>query len=558
MRFVNVALFFVVPVVIAGNLLFLDGYNLELLLPLGLLFCIATLNLVLLGKGKLIIAAHLLFWSFMAGVWAIMFTDQGSPLIRTNTIVFAFAVSSMLPLLVLKKGWLIPVYFGINSLIFIGFVLLEAHRGSIPTLDLHDYILDTLIAYVFVGIASYGIYTVSQKALERTQREILALEKIRQLLNRIVDAMPSVLFSVDERGHVTSWNDMAARLSGTPSQNAIGNNLFDVFPLLDFRRDQILGVISGAQPLAEKKISLDTDGKATLFDITVYPLVPRQQQGAVIRLDDVSAQVAFEQMMVQSEKMLSVGGLAAGMAHEINNPLGGILQSLQVIRQRLDPTMTKNAKVAEEAGTTITGILTYLEKREILSVLANMDNSGRAAARVVANMVSFSSKRGDGKTPCDLGKLMDEVVEIAGSDFDLARQYDFRRIKIQRDYDPHLPWVNCNSGRIQQVLLNIIKNGTQAMAAMHAEDGLSTFHISTFQKDGIAYIRIADNGPGMDKETRRRAFEPFFTTKKVGKGTGLGLSVSYFIVAEDHRGTLTLESKEGEGSTFTVGLPING
>lgn len=118
LRFVNIALVAAVPAIVAGNLVFLEGWNIELLLPLGLLFLVSTLNLLFLAKGKLALASHVLFWSFMGGVWAIMFTDQGTALVRTNTIVFAFAVLSMLPLLVQHHRFLIPLYYGLNLTFF--------------------------------------------------------------------------------------------------------------------------------------------------------------------------------------------------------------------------------------------------------------------------------------------------------------------------------------------------------------------------------------------------------------------------------------------------------
>lgn len=556
LRFVNVTLFLVVPFIIAGNLLFLDGCRLELLLPLGVLLCLSIFNLALLAQGKLAIAAHTLFWSFMSGVWAIMFTDQGSALIRMNTIVFAFAVLSMLPLMVQEKRWLIPLYFAVNLGIFIVYSWQDLRHSDITTLEQYDYLLDNIISMIFMGISSYGIFTVSRKALQRTQREIRSVEKTRQLLDRIVAAMPSALCSVDGNGMVTSMNEIAATLGGSQSKGAIGKDLFAVFPSLNSRKERIQDVIAGAAPLSEKKVTLRTGANVRVYDLAVYPLVRDAKEGAVIRLDDVSSQVTLEQMMVQNEKMLSVGRLAAGMAHEINNPLGGILQSLQVIEQRLDPELERNVTAAADSGTNLTSIRRYLEKRGIMTSLSNMNKSGRTTARIVANMLSFSRKTVGGRTSCDLADLLEEVLEIAKSDYDLMKNYDFRKIKIVRDYDKSTPLIACEPSEIQQVMLNILRNGAQAMAQTASAERPAILRFSTFRKAEMACIRIEDNGPGMDDETMNHIFEPFFTTKEVGKGTGLGLSVSYYIITENHRGILDVDSQPGQGSTFTIGLPI--
>jgi signal transduction histidine kinase len=126
-----------------------------------------------------------------------------------------------------------------------------------------------------------------------------------------------------------------------------------------------------------------------------------------------------------------------------------------------------------------------------------------------------------------------------------------------RDYDPELETLVCDHTEIEQVLLNLIKNAAQAMA----DGGTPHPHriiLRTRRQDAYGVIEVQDNGPGMDKQTQRRVFEPFFTTKAVGAGTGLGLSVSYFIVTEQHKGTLGVTSHPGQGTCFTIRLPLEG
>ena len=257
--------------------------------------------------------------------------------------------------------------------------------------------------------------------------------------------------------------------------------------------------------------------------------------------------------MIQSEKMVSIGGLAAGMAHEINNPLAGILQNAQVIRNRISPELAANRSAAAEVGIDLESLRAYLDRRGCLRMMDSIMESGQRAARIVENMLSFSRKSNVERAKVDICALLDRTVELAANDYDLKRQYDFRRIRIVREYEADLPFVPCEESKIQQVFFNLIRNGAQAMAA---RQGDACFVLRARSWGDAVRIEISDNGPGMPEELRKRIFEPFFTTKKVGEGTGLGLSVSYFIVVENHGGQMEVESIPGQGTTFIVILPL--
>jgi len=155
-----------------------------------------------------------------------------------------------------------------------------------------------------------------------------------------------------------------------------------------------------------------------------------------------------------------------------------------------------------------------------------------------------------------MGELLDKAIELASSDYDLKKKYDFRQIQIIRRYDGDLPRVWCDASKIQQVFLNILKNGAQAMAETGRSVEQPCFTLGVMPEGKMARIEIGDNGPGMDEMIRKRVFEPFFTTKDVGIGTGLGLSVSYFIITEDHSGTMEVESAPGTGTKFIIRLPF--
>ncbi|MCP4749923.1 MAG: PAS domain-containing protein [Proteobacteria bacterium] len=391
--------------------------------------------------------------------------------------------------------------------------------------------------------------------------------RLRNLLANIIDSMPSLIIGVDPEGKVTQWNREAEITTGVKVGEALGGPLVDVFPAISKEMVKISQAMIQKESLKDTRVPIDLKGDDRLCDITVYPLVANGVEGAVIRIDDVTERIRIEEMMIQSEKMMSVGGLAAGMAHEINNPLGGILQGVQNIVRRLSPDFDKNLVAAEECGIDLSRVNRYLEKRQIVYFIEGIQASGERASQIIQNMLSFSRKSSDHSEACSVSKLLDKTVDLAASDYDLKKKFDFRAIKIVREYEATLPSILCEGGKIQQVFLNILKNGAQAMIEKsktleEKEENpqqskyLPQFILRTVSENRMVRIEIEDNGTGMDESVRKRAFEPFFTTKEVGTGTGLGLSVSYFIVTENHNGTMTVESVPSGGSNFIIRLPL--
>ncbi len=381
------------------------------------------------------------------------------------------------------------------------------------------------------------------------------LRHLRNYLSNIIDSMPSVLVGVDADGRVTQWNRGAERATGTRAENAHGRYLPDVYPQLHNGMDRVREAIRSRRVCEDLKVPQDVDGERHYCDMTVYPLVANGVEGAVIRVDDVSDRVRIEEMMVQTEKMISVGGLAAGMAHEINNPLGGIIQGAQNIQRRVSKDLAKNIEIARECGVDFEGMRLYFQKRKILEFLDGIRESGARAARIVANMLQFSRRSDSYREPADLAKLIDNTVELAASDYDLKKRFDFRHIEIVRDYAPNLPLVEVVPTEIEQVILNLLKNAGQAMQEA-SQDTQPRLILRTRHNHNVARIEIEDNGPGMSEDVRRRVFEPFFTTKPVGAGTGLGLSVSYMIITNNHNGTMTVESTPEKGTRFIIELPL--
>jgi PAS domain S-box-containing protein len=215
------------------------------------------------------------------------------------------------------------------------------------------------------------------------------LTGFQNYLNSIIDSMPSALIALDEQLYVTQWNQEASALSGTRLDEALNQPIFLAFePLKPFLHNS--SKPSNNTPWQDRTRDLGRDDDKH-YALTFYPLMGGAGRGVVIRIDDITQRLSLEEMMVQSEKMLSVGGLAAGMAHEINNPLGAILPRAN-IRRRLSPDLPKNLEQAEQVGVELSTVNDYLQAREVPQLLDGIQQAGARAAKIVTHMLSFSRR----------------------------------------------------------------------------------------------------------------------------------------------------------------------
>lgn len=382
------------------------------------------------------------------------------------------------------------------------------------------------------------------------------LRRLKSLLVNIVDSMPSTLIGVDQLGRVNQWNKGAESATGLSAQDAYGKMLNEVYPHLASEMEHVKLAISKCEPQENLKVPRTLNGETEYDDITVFPLIANGIVGAVIRVDNVTARVRIEEMMIQTEKMMSVGGLAAGMAHEINNPLGIILQAAQSVKRRFSSDINKNREIAGKLNLDLDKIHEYMEQRGILQYLEGIQEADQRAASIVKNMLNFSRKSESLTTRHNINQILDKAIALATNDYSLRRKFDFKKIELIKNYDHEAPPVPILETEIEQVFLNLMKNAAQAMGDKKYEDASPTITITTSHNEKFVTVEIHDNGPGMDSKTRKRIFEPFFTTKPVGAGTGLGLSVSYFIITQNHNGQFRVNSQPGNGTTFTIKLPI--
>lgn len=387
------------------------------------------------------------------------------------------------------------------------------------------------------------------------------LTDFQHYLNNIIDSMPSAIIAIDHELKVTQWNKGASQITRINRDDAIYQPLEESCGFLIAHLPAITNSLEKKTINKIERIIFRADNHESYLDLTVYPLDDTTHSGAVIRIDDVTQKAQMEDMMVQSEKMMSLGGLAAGMAHEINNPLGAIIQTVQNIRRRLNPSVAKNIETAQALNLSVDSIKDYIEQRDISTFLDNISQAGERASTIVSNMLQFSRQSPKKLQPQNLHHIIDRSINIARNEYSLSKGYDFKAIRLIKNFDLNLDDVPCIPSEIEQVLLNLLKNAAQALQEHEKSQPShsqwrSEIRITTRQHDNFADLVIEDNGPGMDEETAKHIFEPFFTTKDVGKGTGLGLSVSFFIITDHHQGQLRVQSTLGEGTRFIISLPL--
>jgi two-component system, NtrC family, sensor kinase len=241
----------------------------------------------------------------------------------------------------------------------------------------------------------------------------------------------------------------------------------------------------------------------------------------LITFSDVSQEKEKEEKLYLTDRLASIGGMAAGLAHELNNPLTGILTLSQIL---------VNSNLPPE------------NKEDVECIYAE----AKRAAGIVKNVLLFARNKVEESGQASVNEVVKDVLRL--------REYEQRssNIKVVTELAENLPYVSIDKGQLQQVFLNMISNAEAAIKDV-SRPGVLT--VVTERIDGHINIHFIDNGSGIKKQVLPRIFDPFFTTKEVGKGTGLGLSISYSIIVK-HGGKISVKSQENEGTTFTVKLPV--
>ncbi|NWF91803.1 MAG: PAS domain S-box protein [Syntrophaceae bacterium] len=380
-----------------------------------------------------------------------------------------------------------------------------------------------------IGYQGINLDISERKRIENELRE--ANEFFMNLIESSVDG----IIAADMKGNIFIFNKGAEILTGYTADEVIGKvHIADIYPpgiakeVMERLRSPDFGGVGKLLPTQFNVVNrFGEEIPIQLSAALIYDGTGREIASVGI-FTDLRPRLAMEKklqqthvQLVSSEKMASLGKLAAGIAHEINNPLGGILIYSSLLMEDLredDPKRADLERIVQEAG---------------------------RCKEIVKSLLEFARQTEPKMEPTDINRAITDGL------FFLENQALFHNIRIIKQLDPFLPFVRGNAGQIKQVFMNIIVNAGEAMHG----NGTLTITTTPSPDRKMVFVEFTDTGEGIAEENLTRIFDPFFTTKDVGKGTGLGLSTSYGIV-ESHGGKIRVKSKVGEGTTFTIELPV--
>jgi len=378
-------------------------------------------------------------------------------------------------------------------------------------------LLTTLAGYASMALENANLYrSVENKALE--------LERLKTYTENIIESINVAVLALDSSGRVTSCNRAFEELYAAARKQVVGTGIEDILP-----EDIIASIhkISGTETWniqsAGNMVKLYLEnraGKRLYVNLSFIPLLDSSEtdSGSLIVLDDITEKADLEKQLLQSEKLSSIGLLAAGIAHEINTPIAGISSYTQMLLKNLPESDTRK------------------------NILEKIESQTFRAAEIINGLLNFSRMSGSSFNELDINQLIYDSLKL------LNHQLQGNQIRVESKFDPELPMVYGNSGKLQQVFINLFLNAKDAMPCG------GNLVIQTGMNESMVVIDISDTGTGISDENRKKIFDPFFTTKTIGKGTGLGLSVSYGIIQE-HGGRILVDSNVGQGTHFKLKLP---
>jgi len=380
------------------------------------------------------------------------------------------------------------------------------------------------------GVIGYEGLNIDISERKRMERE---LREANEFLMKLIESSVDGIIVTNTKGDILMFNRGAENILGYKADEVVGK--------MNIRSVYEPGV---AREVMEKLRSPDYGGAGKL---TSFPIFHRRKDGELIE-GDLSASIIYDengkeiasvgifkdlrerlgierelqktqQALLQSEKLAAMGRLTSQIAHELNNPIYGIMNTLELLKTEIPPE-SKRRKILELA----------LSETQRL-------------AEMLRNMLSFSKPEEEKRRPVKLNELVDGILLV------MEKQMRESNIKVETSFDDEIPEVMASTNQMRQVMLNILKNAKEAMPRG------GTLTVRTSKEDKHALIQVQDTGVGIPEEIRNKIFEAFFTTKQKVKGVGLGLSVCYGII-KDHGGDIKVESEEGKGTTFTIRLPI--
>ena len=391
-------------------------------------------------------------------------------------------------------------------------------------------------------------------------------------IDHLISSLPMLLIGLSKENEIVFWNRMAETVFETDAADVMGLRLDQSGVDCDW--DKIVSGISQSR-IKRQPVRMDDIGfirpndEQRYLGITILPLIGNNGSiwGIAIMGADITDRKNLEAQLQQSQKMEAIGQLAAGIAHEINTPtqfvgdntrffqdaFEDLIDIIKIYKELIESSKSGSLtdeliQTAEERIEEID--LDYLVEEIPIAIQHTLKGVGRIA-KIVQAMKIFAHPGGEEKEPADINKEIEKTITISRNEWKYVA-------KLETDFDESLSMVPCFQAELNQVILNMIVNAAHAIAEANKDNPsqMGTIRVLTRREDNWAKIYISDTGSGIPQEIQHKIFDLFFTTKDPGKGTGQGLAISHSVIVEKHKGAITLESREGKGTTFIISLPL--
>jgi nitrogen-specific signal transduction histidine kinase/CheY-like chemotaxis protein len=428
--------------------------------------------------------------------------------------------------------------------------------------DINDYKDKTeltstkLITLLYSTLRAYGdIKTIQENkiATETYYKATVAqLEHSKRHIFNIIDVMPSVLIAINDRLEVTDCNKQAQELTGTQNNQAVGLNLLIVAPFLQPYLNLIKATLNNSHPHCVEKIVINFDRTPRYFDFTIYPLNIGNNHGAVIRLDDITTRMQLDTMMVESEKMVTIGGVITGMVEEIQTPLSLISQNAQNVLNRIDKHLPKNQEVAEQLHFDLEQMDAYMAERKVKHFVETIRDSVNKALSMISEMLRFGRGTESDNTFEKLDDIVNEALEYACKDYEVRKWFDLAKVEIERNFSAGLPTIPCVRTQLIQAFLTLFKNTAHQFSHDHTK--VHKLGIKITDDPEFLHVDITDNGAELSEKSLQNIFKPFSEPENLQENA-LGLSVCHYIFTKAHKGDIQVTSQPGTGNHFHVSLP---
>ena len=407
------------------------------------------------------------------------------------------------------------------------------------------------------------------------------IQRQAEQTNAIVESAAEGIITYLADGTILSFNAAAARIFLLSNDQAVGGRVQDLFQSGD-ETDSILFGVRACDSLTEcvlpdsteedanshepcESTGLRSNGRTFPCELSVSQLSREDHRLFTVLIRDVTRRKRLEARLSQAQKMESVGQLAAGIAHEINTPIQFVGNNIQFLEGAFDD-LVELIGLYDQLYESLAGkdpdnplVAKLTEQREIAdleflqeecpSAIKQSREGIDSVATIVRAMKEFSQPANEAKSALDLNKAVQNVLAVSVNQYrDIAQ--------IETNLQADLPPAICLGGQINQALLNVLGNASEAISE-HGDAGHGRIWIDTSLKDDAIELKIQDNGVGIPQEIQDRIFDPFFTTKEVGKGSGQGLAFVYDVIVNKHEGSIHVASQPGEGSTFVLRLPLS-